>query len=113
MLAILRNGINKYMARKKKFFIKDEDGIYIVTDEFFSDIESRDEALMLALRAVDEINTTLKEEVLEDDSLLIGNMKVTTGLQRSLEELDKRWPNLLNQLYSTPRCISGHTITFS
>ena len=101
------------MARKKKYFIKEDDGIYIVTDEFFNDIESRDEALIIAIRAVGAINITLKEEVLADDSLLIGNMKVTTGLQRSLEELDKRWPNLLGQLYSTPRNIDGHVITFS
>ena len=67
---------------------------------------------MLAIRAVDEIHTTLKEE-LDGDSMLIGNMKVTTGLQRSLEELNKRWPNLLEQVYSTPRRINGHVITFN
>lgn len=102
------------MARttKKQFFIKEEEGIYAVTEEFFSDIESRDEALILALRAIDEIHTTLKEEV-GGDSVLIGNMKVTTGLQRSLEELDKRWPSLLHQMYSTPRNIDGHKITFN
>jgi hypothetical protein len=103
------------MARKikKKFFIKDIDGIYTVTEDFFSDIESRDEALILALRAIDEIHTTLKEEVVDGDSIIIGNMKVTTGLQRSLEELDKRWPSLLEQMYSTPRNMDGHKITFS
>jgi hypothetical protein len=103
------------MARKtkKKFFIKDIDGIYTVTEEYFSDIESRDEALVLALRAIDEIHSTLKEEAVDGDSMVIGNMKVTTGLQRSLEELDKRWPSLLEQMYSTPRSIDGHTITFS
>jgi hypothetical protein len=102
------------MARKtkKKFFIKDIDGIYTVTEEFFSDIESRDEALVLAIRALDEIHTVLKEEV-GGDSMVIGNMRVTTGLQRSLEELDKRWPNLLDQMYSTPRNIDGHKITFN
>lgn len=99
------------MARKK-FFIKEEEGIYTVDGDFFNDIDSRDEALMLAIRAVDEIHTTLKDE-LDGDSMLIGNMKVTTGLQRSLEELDKRWPNLLEQVYSTPRRINGHVITFN
>ncbi|MCK9567677.1 hypothetical protein M0R72_01850 [Candidatus Pacearchaeota archaeon] len=102
------------MARKtkKKFFIKEVEGIHTVTEEFFSDIESRDEALVLAIRALDEIHTTLKEEV-GGDSMVIGTMKVTTGLQRSLEELDKRWPSLLEQMYSTPRNIDGHKITFN
>jgi hypothetical protein len=99
------------MARKK-FFIKEEEGIYTVDSDFFNDIESRDEALMLAIRAVSEIHTTLKEE-LDGDSMLIGSIKVTTGLQRSLEELEKRWPNLLEEMYSTPRRIDGHVITFN
>lgn len=98
---------------KKKFFIKEEEGIYSVTKEFFDDIENRDEALMLALRAVDELHSTLKEEALDGDSMFIGNMKVTTGLQRSLEELDKRWPSLLEQMYSMPRNIDGRVITFN
>jgi len=103
------------MARKtkKKFFIKEVEGIHTVTEEFFSDIESRDEALVLAIRVLDEIHTTLQEEAVDGDSMVIGTMKVTTGLQRSLEELDKRWPSLLEQMYSTPRHIDGHTITFS
>jgi hypothetical protein len=99
------------MARKK-FFIKEEEGIYCVDGDFFNDIESRDEALMLAIRAVDEIHTTMKEE-LDGSSMLIGSIKVTTGLQRSLEELDKRWPNLLDQLYCESRRINGHSITFN
>jgi hypothetical protein len=96
---------------KKKFFIKEEDGIYAVHDEFFNDIESRDEALVLAMLALEEIHTTLREEALGDDTMLIGNMKVTTGLQRSLEELNKRWPSLLEEMYSTPRRIDGHILT--
>jgi len=98
---------------KKKFFIKEQEGVYTVTGEFFNDIETRDEALLLAIRLIDEIHMTLKEEVMDDDSILIGNMKVTTGLQRSLEELERRWPNLLNQLYSTPRNIDGRVIAFN
>ena len=100
------------MARKK-FFIKESDGIYVVTDAFFHDIETRDEALMLALRTIDEIHITLTEEALENDTLLIGSIPVTTGLQRSLDELNKRWPNLLDQMYSTPRIIDGHVLTFN
>lgn len=103
------------MARKikKKFFIKEEEAIYTVTEEFFSDIGSRDDALVLAMRAIDELHTTLKEETVDGEIVLIGNMKVTTGLQRSLEELDKRWPGLLSQLYSIPRVINGRAIIFS
>jgi hypothetical protein len=98
---------------KKKFLIKDEGNIFTVPVDYFDDIETRDEALLLALLAIDELHTTLKDEALEDDVIFVGNMKVTTGLQRSLEELNKRWPKLLDQVYSTPRSIEGRVITFS
>lgn len=96
----------------KKYFIKEEEGIYTVNSDFFNDIETRDEALVLALRAMAELHSALKEEALDGDSLFIGSMKVTTGLQRSLDELSKRWPGLLEQMYSTPRHIDGTVITF-
>lgn len=95
---------------KKKYFIKADDGIYTVTDEFFDDIESRDEALVIVMRAMQEISSTLKDEALEKDSIIIGSLKVTTGLQRSIDELNKRWPNLLEQIYAVPRCIDGQLI---
>ena len=96
--------------RKKKFFVKEEDGVYSVFDNFFDDIESRDEALVIAIRAFGEVHNTLKEESLDDGPLFIGNMKVITGLQRTLDELDKRWPFLLLEMRSVPRRINGHMI---
>lgn len=96
--------------RRKKYFVKEEDGIYTVHDEFFEDIESRDEALVIALRTLGEVHTTLQEEG-DGSPLFIGNMKVVTGLQRTLDELEKRWPFLINELYGTARRINGHTIS--
>ena len=96
--------------RKKKFFVKEEDGIYTVLDEFFDEITSRDEALVIALRTVGEIHDTLKDEALGGGPLFIGNMKVITGLQRSLDELERRWPFLLMEMRAVPRRINGHTL---
>jgi hypothetical protein len=102
---------SKSKSRKKLFFVKEEEGIFIVHDEFFNDIESRDEALVIAMRTLGEIYSTMKREAEIKDSLFIGNMKVTTGLQRGLDELDKRWPCLLMQLRSMPRRINGHVFS--
>jgi hypothetical protein len=96
-------------SSRKKFFVKEEDGVYVVYDEFFDDIESRDEALVIALRTLGEIYSTLREEG-DGQPFFIGNMKVVTGLQRCLDELEKRWPFLTKELYATPRRINGHTI---
>lgn len=98
---------------KKKYFIKDEDGLFTVTDEFFNDIKTRTEALVFAMRSLDELHNTLKEEALEQDTMLVGSIKVTTGLQRSIDELNKRWPGLLEQIYSVSRVVDGHLIAIN
>jgi hypothetical protein len=100
-------------SSKKKFFIKEDDGIYVVHDIFFDDIESREEALVIAMRTYGEIHITLQQEVEAGEPLFIGNMKVTTGLQRCLDELEKRWPFLLKELYAVPRRINGHAMSLS
>jgi hypothetical protein len=94
----------------KKFFVKEDDGIYVVYKEFFNDIESRSEALVIAMRTYGEILFTLQEEASIGESLFIGNMKVITGLQRCLDELDKRWPFLLTELRAISRRINGHVM---
>ncbi len=102
------------MAKKskssKKYFVKEDDGVYVVQDQFFDDIESRDEALVIAMRTYGEIHITLQQEVEAGESLFIGNMKVVTGLQRCLDELERRWPFLLTELRAVPRRINGHLL---
>lgn len=96
--------------RKKKYFVKEDDGIYTVHDEFFEDIESRDEALVIAMRTYGEILVTLQQEIEAGGPLFIGNMKVITGLQRCLDELERRWPFLITELRATSRRINGHVL---
>jgi len=97
-------------SSKKKFFVKEDDGVYAVHDNFFDDIESREEALVIAMRTYGEIHITLQQEAEAGESLYIGNMKVVTGLQRCLDELERRWPFLLIELHAIPRRINGHIL---
>ena len=94
----------------KKFFVKEEDGLYTVHERFFDEIESRNEALVIALRIIGELHSTLKDEALGGGPLFVGNMKVTTGLQRSLDELEKRWPFLLIEMRAVPRRVNGNIL---
>lgn len=98
-------------SSKKKFFVKEDDGVYVVQDQFFEDIESRDEALIIAMRTYGEIHITLQQEVEAGESLYIGSMKVVTGLQRCLDELERRWPFLLTELHAVPRRINGRSLS--
>lgn len=101
----------KRSSTSKKFFVKEEDGIFSVKKEFFDDIESRQEALVIAMRTLGEIQSTLREESRDEGSLFIGNMKITTGLQRTLDELEDRWPFLITEMRAVPRRINGYILT--
>lgn len=101
----------KRSSKSKKFFVKEDEGIFSVTGEFFDDIESRQEALAIAIKTLGEIQATLTEESGGEGSLFIGNMKVITGLQRTLDELENRWPFLITEMRSVSRRINGHYLT--
>ena len=103
--------IKKNKKKSKKFFVREEEGIYSVTDDFFDDIESREEALVIIMRCQSEIYDTLQDEAKNGGPVFIGNMKVVTGLQRSIDELNIRWPYLSIELLSITRRINGHIIS--
>ena len=101
----------KQSKSSKKYFVKEDDGVYVVQDQFFEDIESRDEALIIAMRTYCEIHITLQQEVEAGEFLYIGSMKVVTGLQRCLDELERRWPFLLTELHAVTRRINGRSLS--
>jgi hypothetical protein len=98
------------VGRERKYFVKEDDGIFIVKEDFFKAIGSREEALMVGVRTYFEIQNCLKEEALDGEISFIGNMKVVTGLERTLEKLDSIFPFLLRELHSVERKFEGKTV---
>lgn len=105
--------VKQSKSSKKKFFVKEDDGIYAVHGDFFDDIESREEALVIAMRTYSEIHITLQQEAEANGPLYIGNMKVITGLQRCLDELERCWPFLLTELYAVSRRLNGQAMSLN
>lgn len=97
------------VTTKRKFFIKERGDIRTVFKDYFDTITSRNEALNLAVQVYLEINSTLIEDSDDEDSY-IGNMKVLTGLTRSLTELDNRFPSILEQIHSFPLKLNGKAL---
>ena len=94
----------------KKFFVKDGNGIFVVKESYFDSLGSRAIALGIGLQCLSAIHHILEEDAVEGDDTYIGNMKVTTGLDRSLEELGRRFPNLLDEIHSTKRRSRGQRV---
>lgn len=103
----------KKSSRKKqarKYFVKKDDGIFVVNDSFFDQINSRAVALSLAIRTWYQLQDQLRADAVDGENTFIGNMKITTGLERSLAELDKRHPYLLLEVRSVERRYQGRRI---
>jgi hypothetical protein len=103
--------VKQSKSSRKKFFVKEDNDVYVVYDKFFDDIDSREEALVIAMRTYGEIHITLQQEAESGEPVFIGNMKIVTGLERSLDELERRWPFLLTELRAVPRRINGRSLS--
>lgn len=85
----------------KQYFIVLNDELRTIKYEFFDDISLRMDALSLGAAAYRELYKTLKEEAeIDGDSIYVGPMKVVTGLERTLNELDFRFPFLREEIRS-------------
>jgi hypothetical protein len=102
--------MSKKRKLPKKYFIVDDGHVCSVTSEFFDNLGSRMVALTVGLQCLSAIYHTLSEDAVEGDDAYVGNMKVTTGLERSLTELDRRFPRLLREIHDMNRRDSGQRV---
>jgi hypothetical protein len=97
--------------QKKQFFVKDSDGLAIVDHQYFDELRTRSEALAIAIITYNEmISNLIKESLVNQGPFFVGRMKVQTGLQRSLDELNDRYPFLLDEMHGICRRFEGQRL---
>lgn len=98
----------QYQYKKyKKYFVKDNEGLSIIEMKYFDSINSWVEAFSIGVCCYIELQKVLTDDAITGEDSYIGNMKVTTGLERSLQELNERYPQLMVQIHSTSLLIHG------
>lgn len=85
----------------KKFVIKNGDDIETVTKSFFKDLKSRHHALTVGVQAYIELHRQLQED---------DNVSYVAGLQHSLDELEKHYPFIKNEIRDSDRKGDGITV---
>lgn len=95
---------------QKKFLIKEDNTVYLVSDQYFADITSRTEAFNIGLQIYLEIQRVLKEEASSKDILYIGNTKVITALDRSLTAIEARYPLIMKEIISMDKRMDGQRV---
>jgi hypothetical protein len=95
----------KQYKSPKTFIVKDNEMVYETKIEFFDEIKDRQEAVAFGVEQYIEIQRVLMTDT--ENDLYIGPMKVTTGLQRTIDELNHRFPHLIEEILSTARYVDG------
>lgn len=93
---------------KKKYFIAsiEDDDFFVVTKDFFHQFDEQELPDSVALDVYYSCLVKLQEYLVNEQkngSEYIGNMKVSTGLVRSIEELEKKFPFIRHQLTGVSR----------
>lgn len=94
----------------RKYFIKVYEGLMVVYDDFFNEIVTRQDALALANEAYLELNRILIEDAVRGKNSFLGNMKIITGLKRTLTVLEYKFPFLMHELYGISSRLDGKII---
>jgi hypothetical protein len=94
----------------KKYFVVDDGQVCSVTEEFFNTLGSRMAALDVGLKCFSAIHSILVDDAINGDDSYIGNMKVTTGLQRTLDKLEERFPCLMRDIQGMERRNEGKRV---
>ena len=93
----------------KKYFIRDSDSILIKGTEFFETLNWF-KAYAISVLCIQQINDTLRDDAINDEDSYVGNMKVTTGLLRSLEEIYFRFPEIKEKIDKEHHKFSGRNV---
>lgn len=102
--------MKKIKKKYKSYFIITEKGLSKIDPNYFDSVRSWPHALAIGVSCYVELQKILIEDAINNDTSYVGNMKVTTGLERSLYELNERYPTLLKEIYSTPLFVNGTRI---
>ena len=98
---------NKAHKIYKKYLIKHPEGFIEVDYSFFESIKEWIHAYSLGLQIYSEINECLKTEGIKNIELKVGPLKVLNGLSRTLNELNSRFPCLLETIHKESIFIDG------
>jgi hypothetical protein len=100
------------MARKRLILMKDDAGIFKIKPDFFESIQSRNEALIMAMRVYDEINNTLLKEYSDQTDVMVNNQRMTDGFLLCLNYLEKKFPCLMIEMLSGKKFLNGKVLTY-
>lgn len=91
----------KKVKHPRKFFIKENDDLVVVGRKYFDSILTREDALGIGIRTFLELQDILKQNAVLGGEAYVGTIDLVDGFERTLNELEKRFPFIMQQIHNT------------
>lgn len=88
----------KKLTEKNALFIRNHSGICIVTKNYLKKL-SFEQAVNIGLSTLTEIRQTLMGDALTNGETYIENVKVISGLNNTLHQLERNFPSILKHIH--------------
>ena len=84
--------------RPRKFYIVRDGEFLIVNAAYFKTVQSRIQALSIGVSIFVELHQQLLDDAMWDSDAYIKSISLTEGYQRSLDELERYHPYLMDEI---------------
>ena len=92
--------------RHRKFFIKENDEISVVTPSYFTGL-SKEDAVGIGVQTYLELKRQMVMDAESGHERHIGSISIVDGLQRSLVALGEKYPFLMQEVFAVERRAYG------
>lgn len=99
-------------SKYRKFFVKENDDISVVSVGYFESISKHD-AVNVGVQVYLEIQQQLVRDAVAGRKEKLGSIAIVDGLERSLQALEDRYPFLMQEILLVPRRIAGQRLYVS
>ncbi len=103
------NSKKSRLRQHRKFFIKENDDISIVSANYFANITKHD-AVNIGVQTYLELQQQMVRDAVAGREHRLGSIPIVEGLQRSLTTLEKMYPFLMSEIFSVQRRMSGQRV---
>jgi hypothetical protein len=100
---------SKKNRRHRKFFIKENDEISVVTPSYFTGL-SKEDAVGIGVQTYLELKRQMVRDFEAGHERRIGSIPVVEGLQRSLAALREKYPFLMKEVFAVERRLYGQRL---
>lgn len=91
----------KKVKHPRKFFVIENDDLVVVGRKYFDSFITREDALGTGIQTFLALQEVLRQNAVLGGEAYVGTIDLVDGFERTLNELERRFPFILQQIHNT------------